>query len=174
MDQENITFSKNRRKAYTMTNLHILVYNTSFGCDGSYNYYDIDVNKILLLKKSDREYFVRYNDVNEIVPLQLKIENYYFDELNFSNYTSDVTVEGNDKEFFIKCRETENKISELMNTDNLDDFVVVDDYGESIILDIEKNISAIGNNYRNDLVFVFTSVINNSLVQYCKQKILHH
>ena len=169
MDQENITFSKNQGKTYTMTNLHILGCNTSFGCEDSYNYYDIDVNKILLLKKSDREYFVRYNDVNEIVPLQLKIENYYFDELNFNNYTSDVIAEGNDKEFFIKFRKTQNKISELMNINNLDDFVVVDDYGESIILDIEKNTSAIRDNYRNDLVFVFTSVINNSLVQYCKQ-----
>ena len=169
MDQENITFSKNQGKTYTMTNLHILGYNTSFGCEDSYNYYDIDVNKILLLKKSDREYFVRYNDVNEIVPLQLEIENYSLDELNFNNYTSDVIVEGNDEEFSIKCREIQNKISELMNIDNLDDFVVVDDYGESIILDIEKNTSAITNKYRNKLVFVFISVINNSLVQYCKQ-----
>ena len=56
-----------------------------------------------------------------------------------------------------------------MNIDNLDDFVVVDDYGESIILDIEKNTSAITDKYRNNLVFVFISVINNSLVQYCKQ-----
>ena len=169
MDQENITFSKNQGKTYTITNLHILGYNTSFGCKDYYNYYDIDVNKILLLKKSDREYFVRYNDVNEIVPLQLEIENYSLDELNFNNYTSDVIAEGNDEEFSIKCREIQNKISELMNIDNLDDFVVVDDYGESIILDIEKNTSAITDKYRNNLVFVFISVINNSLVQYCKQ-----
>ena len=52
-----------------MTDLHILGYNTSFGYEDSYNYYDIDVDKILLFKKSD-EYFVRYNDVNKnkIVP----------------------------------------------------------------------------------------------------------
>ena len=70
MDQENMTFSKNQGKSYTMTDVHILRYNTSFGYKDSYNYYDIDVDKILLLKKSDDEYFVRYNDVNKnkIVP----------------------------------------------------------------------------------------------------------
>ena len=38
---------------------------------GSYNYYDIDVDKILIYKKSDNEYIIRYNDVNKmmIVPL---------------------------------------------------------------------------------------------------------
>ena len=37
----------------------------------SYNYYDNDVDKILLFKKSDNEYIIRYNDVNKmmIVPL---------------------------------------------------------------------------------------------------------
>ena len=70
MDQENMTFSKNQGKSYTMTDVHILHYNTSFGYKDSYNYYDIDDDKILLLKKSDDEYFVRYNDVNKnkIVP----------------------------------------------------------------------------------------------------------
>ena len=62
-----------------MTDLY-LNHNISFGYEDSYNYYDIDVNKILLLKKSNREYFVRYNDVSKkkIVPLQLKIENFLF------------------------------------------------------------------------------------------------
>ena len=45
----------------------------------SYNYYDIDVDKILLFKKSDNECIIRYNDVNKMttVPLQLKIKNFY-------------------------------------------------------------------------------------------------
>ena len=49
----------------------------------SYNCYDIDVNKILLFKKSDNEYITRYNDVNKmmIVPLQLKTNNSY-NEIN--------------------------------------------------------------------------------------------
>ena len=45
------------------------------GYEDSYNYYDIDIDKILLFKKSDNEYIIRYNDVNRmtVVPLQLKI-----------------------------------------------------------------------------------------------------
>ena len=53
--------SKNQGKSYTLTDLHILGYNTSFGYEDSYNYYDIDVNETLLLKKRDNEYFIRYN-----------------------------------------------------------------------------------------------------------------
>ena len=57
-----------------------------------------------------------------------------------------------------------------MDIDNPDDFVKIDDYGEFIMLNIEKNTSAIRDKYRNDLVFVFTSVFKNLpqtlLVQY--------
>ena len=46
--------------------------NRFFGYKHSYNYYDTDVDKILLFKKSDNEYVIRYNDVNKktFVPLQ--------------------------------------------------------------------------------------------------------
>ena len=83
MDQENIIFSnKKQDKSYTMTDLY-LNHNIFFGYKDSYNYYDIDVDKILLFKKSDNEYIIRYNDVNKmmIVPLQLKINNSY-NEIN--------------------------------------------------------------------------------------------
>ena len=71
--------------------------------------------------------------------MQLKIENYYFDKLDFNYCTASVIVESNDKEFFIKCREIRNKIIELMDIDNPNDFVIIDDYGdEFVVLDIEK------------------------------------
>ena len=71
--------------------------------------------------------------------MQLKIENYYFDKLDFNYCTASVIVESNDKEFFIKCREIRNKIIELIDIDNPNDFVIIDDYGdEFIVLDIEK------------------------------------
>ena len=76
MDQENIMFFKNHDKAYTMVNLYL---NDRFlEYKDSYNYYDIDVDKILLFKKSDNEY-IRHNDVNKMIiaPLQLKIKNLY-------------------------------------------------------------------------------------------------
>ena len=96
--------------------------------------------------KRDDEYFVRYNDVNKskTVPLQLKIENYSFGELVIFAYvddggvTADVDIGSNDKNFFRKCREIWNKIIELMDRDNPDDFVNIDDYGEYIMLDTEK------------------------------------
>ena len=79
MNQENIMFSK---KTYIMTDLY-KNHNIYFGYEDYYRYYDIDVNKILLRKKSDMEYFVRYNDVNKnkIVPLQLEMNNFSFGSL---------------------------------------------------------------------------------------------
>ena len=78
MDQENIMFFENDDKSYTVVDLYINS-NRYLKYIDSYNYYDIDVDKILLFKKSDNEYIIRYNDVNKmmIVPLQLKINNSY-------------------------------------------------------------------------------------------------
>ena len=50
MDQENIMFFKIDDKSYTMVDLY-LYNNIFFGYKDSYNYYDIDVDKILLFKK---------------------------------------------------------------------------------------------------------------------------
>ena len=77
MDQENIMFYLNQDKSYTMTDLY-LNHNIFFGQKDSYNYYDTEVNEILLLKKKDMEYFVRYNDVNKkkIVPLIFLLVSY--------------------------------------------------------------------------------------------------
>ena len=78
MDKENIMFFENDDKSYTMVDKYINI-NRYLEYIDSYNYYDIDVDKILLFKKSDNEYIIRYNDVNKmmIVPLQLKINNSY-------------------------------------------------------------------------------------------------
>ena len=57
MNRENIMFCKESGiKSYSFTDLHILGYNTSFGYEDSYNYYNIDVDKILLFRKRDNEY----------------------------------------------------------------------------------------------------------------------
>ena len=81
MDQNNITSFENNDKSYTMIDL--CLNNKLLRYKDSYNYYDIDIDKILLFKKSDNEYIIRYNDVNKmmIVPLQLKINNSY-NEIN--------------------------------------------------------------------------------------------
>ena len=107
MDQENIMFFKKQDKSCTMTDLY-LNHNIFFGYKDSYNYYDIDVNKILLFLKSANEYIVRYNNVNKnkIVSLQLKIKNFSIGELYM--FTSNITlvpIDSDDQEFLKKCRE---------------------------------------------------------------------
>ena len=158
-----------------MTDLY-LNHNIFFGYKDSYNYYDIDVDKILLFVKSDNEYIIRYNDVNKkkIVPLQSKINNFYFDELHM--YPSNITempIYSDDEELFRKCREIWNKINELIGINDPIDFVEAtldNDADEFIMLEVEKNTNAVRDKYRNDLVFVLYSIFNDfpqsSLVQY--------
>ena len=57
----------------------LYLYDRFFGYKDSYYHYCIYANKILLFKKSDYKYFIRYNDVYDIKirPLQLKIDNFY-------------------------------------------------------------------------------------------------
>ena len=175
MDRENIMFFKNQDKSYTMTDLY-LNHNIFLGYKDSYNYYDIDVNKILLFAKSNSEYIIRYNDANKkkIVLLQLKINQFYFGELHMypSNIT-EVPIYSDDEELFRKCREIWNKINELIGINDPIDFVEAtldNDADEFIMLEVEKNTSAVRDKYRNDLVFVLYSIFNDfpqsSLVQY--------
>ena len=128
-----------------MTDLY-LNHNIFFGYKDSYNYYDIDVNKILLFVKSADEYIIRYNDVNKkkIVPLQLKIKNFYFGELHmFTNNITLMLVHSDDKEFFKNRREIQNNIIELVGINNHRDFVETtldDDAEEFITVDVDKKI----------------------------------
>ena len=82
MAEEYIMLFENDDKSYTMVDLYINN-NRYLEYIDSYNYYDIDVDKIILLKKSHNEYIIRYNDIDKmmIVPLQLKIKNSY-NEIN--------------------------------------------------------------------------------------------
>ena len=70
MDPENITLCKYNDRSYHITDMY-LHNNGFYGYKDSYNYYDIDVAKIIVYKKSGNEYFIRYHDVNKIsfVPL---------------------------------------------------------------------------------------------------------
>ena len=123
MDQENIMFFENDDKSYTMVDLYL---NDRFlGYKDSYNYYDIDVDKILLFKKSNNEYIIRYNDVNKmtIVPLQLKIKNFFGELHTYTNNNRVMPIHSDDKELFRKCREIWNKTTELIGIDNPTDFV---------------------------------------------------
>ena len=126
-------FFENDDKSYTVVDLYINS-NRYLKYIDSYNYYDIDVDKILLFKKSNNEYIIRYNDV----PLQL---NFFFGELHtFANNNRVVPIHSDDKELFRKCREIWNKITELIGINNAPDFVetTLDDGDEFIMKDVEK------------------------------------
>ena len=70
MDQENIMFFNNQDETYNIVDLYLNNNNIFFG------YKDINVDRIILFKKSYNEYIIRYYDVDKmkIVPLQLKIK----------------------------------------------------------------------------------------------------
>ena len=118
MDQENIMVFENQDESYTMTDLYL--YDRFFGHKDSYNYYDFDVDKILLFKKSDKEYIIRYNNAYKmtVVPLKLKTKNC------------------DDKEHFRKIRDVWSKIIEIIGINNPKDFVenTINDDADKFIL----------------------------------------
>ena len=124
MDQENIIFFKNQDESYNIVDLY-LNNNIFFGYKDSYNYYDFDVDKTLLFKKSYNQYIVRYYDINKmkIVPLQLKIKNFFSELHTFINNDRIMFIYSDDKELFRKCRKIWNKITELIDINNAPDFV---------------------------------------------------
>ena len=77
-----------------------------------------------------------------------------------------MSIYSDDNDFFRKCREIWNKITELIGIDDPTNFAQTtldDNEDEFIILNVEKNTSTIRDKNRNDLVFVFISVFNNIL-----------
>ena len=168
MVRENIMFFEKDDKSCTVIDLY-LNHNIFFGYKDSYNYYDIDIDKILLFKKSDNEYIIRYNDVNKmtIAPLQLKIKNFYNELYIFSGNNRVIFIYNDDQEVFRKCREISNKITELIGINDPRDFVETDsdyDDDEFITVDECKNTSFIvEGNYRDKLVIVLHSAFNGYL-----------
>ena len=83
-----------------------------------------------------------------------------------------MSIHSDDKELFRKCREIWNKFTELIGINNAQDFAetTLDDGDEFIMVDVHKNTSLVRGNYRNKIVIVLHSVINDylqtSLVQH--------
>ena len=140
---------------------------TYFDYEDAYNYYDIDVDKILLFKQSDNEYFVRYSDLSkvEIVPLQLKIKNCYGGLYTFRNNDRVLFIENDNKELFKKLREIWNKIIKLIGIDNAQDFAKtdLDDDSEFIEAHVLENAVFTEDIYDDQLVIVLHSVFNDYL-----------
>ena len=147
-------FFKNQDESYTMVDL--CLNNRFFGYKDTYNYCHIDVDKILSFKKSNNEYIIRYIDVNKltIAPLQLKTKKIFFGQLHtFTNGDTVMLIHSDDKEFFRKCREIWNKITELIGINNAQDFVetTLNDGDKFLMVDVHKNTSFVRVNYRNKL-----------------------
>ena len=136
--------------SYAMVDLY--QNNNFFGYKGSYNYYDIDVKKILLIRNSYNKYFIRYYDVNKMkfVPLQLKINNSYNEINTLENNNRVMLIYNDDKEFFRKCIEIWEKIIEPIGINSHICFLKADDDDELFIMaDVHKNTSfVLEDNYR--------------------------
>ena len=65
MAREDINFYEYGDGSYYMFDLFL--YDRYFLYKNSYNYYDIDVDKILVYKNNNNEYVIRYNDVHNDV-----------------------------------------------------------------------------------------------------------
>ena len=102
-----------------------------------------------------------------IVPLQLKVKNFYNESNTLKNNNEEMFIYNDDKELLRKCREIWKKIIELIGINNPIDFVNADDDDEFIVADVYKNTSfVIEDNYRygyNKFVIVLHYVINNYL-----------
>ena len=99
-----------------------------------------------------------------VAPLKLKIKNFYGELHGFKNNITLMSIESRDKELFKKCRKIQYKITELIGINNALDFVRFNFYhDEFIIVDVHKNACFVKGNYRDKLVVVLPSVIDNYL-----------
>ena len=91
----------------------------------SYNYYDIDVDNIHLFKKSKNEYIIRYNDVNKmaVIPLQLKIKNFFGELRTYTNNDRVMYTHNDDKKLLRKCKEIWDDITKSIGINNAQDFL---------------------------------------------------
>ena len=110
-----------------------------------------------------------------IVPLQLKINNFYNEINTFENKNRVMLIYNDYKEFFRKCIEIWDKIIELIGINKHIYFVKADDDDELFIMaDVHENASfVLDDNYRyghNKVVIALYSVIND----YLKTSLVQH
>ena len=101
----------------------------------------------------------------EIVPLQLKVKDFYGELKTFTNSDSVMFIHNDDKELFKKIREIWNKITKLIFINNAPDFVrtALDDDDEFLQADVLENTVFTDDIYDDRLVIVLHSVINDCL-----------
>ena len=131
-------------------------------------YHDIDVDRLLLHKTSDDEYFITYRHSNkiDILSSQLKIKNVYYEIHDFNNGDEIMYIENSDDGFFQTIRKIWNKITELIFTGNASDLIWTTFYDDEkyIEADVLENTNFSKRNcYKDELIIVLHSVVNNNL-----------
>ena len=132
----------------------------------AYNYYNINVNNIILYK-SDNKCVIRYTDANKSIfaPLQIKINIFFGNIHKLKINITLVSIKSDDKELFKKLREIRNRITEIIGINNAPNFVQTtsDGVSELIMVDIHENKSFVKGSNNDELVIVLHSVIDNDL-----------
>ena len=170
-------------KLYVRNKLYFIVDHyqkeTCFYDEDAYYHYDIDVDRILLHKKSDKKHFIRYRHSNqmEILPLQIKIKNFYYEIHDHNKGDKIIYIENSDDGFFQTIREIWNRITKLIGIKNAPDFVQNNLYDEEYIrANLLSNANFVESNcHKDEVIIVLHSVINNNLkasllelVNYCE------
>ena len=133
----------------------------------AYNYYNINVNNIILYK-SDNECVIRYTDANKSIfaPLQIKINIFFGNIHKLKINITLVSIKSDDKELFKKLREIRNRITEIIGINNAPNFVqtTLDGGSEFIMVYVHENTSFVKDGNSDDkFVIVLHSVIDNDL-----------
>ena len=99
------------------------------------------------------------------VPLQLKIKIFSSKIHRLKTYVTLISIQSDDKKLFREIRAIGNKIIEIMGINNAKNFIqtALDGDDEFIMVDIHKNANFIESNYRDELVIVLHSIIDNHL-----------
>ena len=130
-------------------------------------------------KKVTKKHFIRYRHSNQmdILPLQLKMKNFYYEINDHNKGGKIIYIENSDDGFFQIIREIWNRITKLIGIKNAPDFVQNNLYDEEYIrANLLRNANFVESNcHKDEVIIVLHSVINNNLkasllelVNYCE------
>ena len=130
-------------------------------------------------KKVTKKHFIRYRHSNQmdILPLQLKMKNFYYEMHDHNKGGKIIYIENSDDGFFQIIREIWNRITKLIGIKNAPDFVQNNLYDEEYIrANLLRNANFVESNcHKDEVIIVLHSVINNNLkasllelVNYCE------
>ena len=130
-------------------------------------------------KKVTKKHFIRYRHSNQmdILPLQLKMKNFYYEIHDHNKGCKIIYIENSDDGFFQIIREIWNRITKLIGIKNAPDFVQNNLYDEEYIrANLLRNANFVESNcHKDEVIIVLHSVINNNLkasllelVNYCE------